>query len=232
MWSRCDPYPQCVVFRYDLATASATALPTLPAKVPYSPSVNQYGTVYYAQSSRGCGKSVAIMKQGLLGQPEVLASLPQGHDIDVSYAYAVPPAPPATAVTTHVFYDYVLCRKQTWDIYRVDDSASQLSAARLASDDHVLEELTGAAAGSPVDVPPVARLDLQARPLEDLRVEVAAVVDHDHDAARSAVARHARWRRRRRCPRRSRAIAWALTPRSAAPSSRSRWSSRPSSSYA
>ena len=122
VWSRCDPYPQCVVFRYDLATASATALPTLPAKVPYSASVNQFGTVYYAQSSRGCGKSVQIMKQGLLGQPEVLASLPQGHDIDVSYAYAVPPTPPATAVTTHVFYDYVLCKKQTWDIYRVDDT--------------------------------------------------------------------------------------------------------------
>ena len=122
VWARCDPYPQCVVFRYDLATASATALPTLPAKVPYSPSVNQYGTVYYLRSTRGCGKSVEIVKQALVGLPEVLASLPQGRDVDVSYAYAVPPVPPSTAVTTHVYYDYVLCRKQTWDIYRVDDS--------------------------------------------------------------------------------------------------------------
>jgi hypothetical protein len=123
VWARCDPYPQCIVFRYDLGTASATALATLPAKVVYSPSVNQYGTVYYARSTRGCGKSVEIVKQSLLGQPEVLTALPHGRDVDVTYAYTVPPVRPPTAVTTRVYYDYVLCSKQTWDIYRVDDSA-------------------------------------------------------------------------------------------------------------
>lgn len=121
VWGRCDPYPQCVVFRYDLTTATATALPTVPAKVPYSPSVNPYGTVYYLRSTRGCGKSVELVKQGLVGLPEVVAALPQGRDGEVTYAYTVPPDPPSETVTTRVYYDAVVCRRQTWNIYRVDD---------------------------------------------------------------------------------------------------------------
>ncbi len=87
MWARCDPYPQCAIYRYDLTTASATALATLPAKVVYSPSVNPYGTVYYVRSTRGCGKSVELVKQSLVGVPEVVASLPPGRDVDITYAY-------------------------------------------------------------------------------------------------------------------------------------------------
>ena len=120
VWARCDPYPQCVIYRYDLATATATALPTLPAKVAYSPSVNPYGTVYYLRSTKGCGKSVELVKQPLVGLPEVLASLPPGRDVDVTYAYTLPPDPPA-GPTTQIYYDSVNCTKQTWDIYRVDD---------------------------------------------------------------------------------------------------------------
>ncbi len=121
VWAKCNPYPQCVIFRYDLATASATAMPTVPNKVAYSPSVNPNGTVYYLQSTRGCGKSVQLVKQSLIGLPEVLASLPQGRDGDVTYAYTVPPDPPSETATTHVYFDRVVCRKQSWDIYRVDD---------------------------------------------------------------------------------------------------------------
>jgi hypothetical protein len=120
VWARCDPYPSCVVYRYDLTTASATALPTLPGKVVYSPSVNRYGTVYFIRSKRGCGKSVELVKQRLVGLPEVLAALPNGRDADVTYAYTVPPNP-LVAATTQIYYDSVLCRRQTWDIFRVDD---------------------------------------------------------------------------------------------------------------
>ncbi|MEK6275789.1 MAG: hypothetical protein AABM30_10670 [Actinomycetota bacterium] len=121
VWHKCNPYPQCVVYRYELTTATATALPTVPAKVVYSPSVNPYGTVYYLQSTRGCGKSVQLMKQRLVGLPEVLASLPPGRDGDVTYADTVPPDPPSETATTHVYFDRVVCRKQAWDIYRADD---------------------------------------------------------------------------------------------------------------
>ena len=121
VWGKCNPYPQCVVYRYELTTATATALPTLPAKVAYSPSVSPYGTVYYLQSSRGCGKGVQLMKQSLVGLPEVLASLPSSRDADVTYAYTVPPEPPSETTTTHVYFDRVVCRKQTWDVYRADD---------------------------------------------------------------------------------------------------------------
>jgi hypothetical protein len=121
VWGRCNPYPQCVIFRYDLSTATATALPTVPAKVPYSPSVNPYGTVYYLRSTRGCGKSVELVKQGTIGLPEVMTALPQGRDGEVTYAYTVPPEPPSESVTTRVYYDTVICRRQSWNIYRVDD---------------------------------------------------------------------------------------------------------------
>ena len=124
VWGRCNPYPQCTVFRYDLSTATATALPTIPDKVPYSPSVNPQGTVYYLRSIRGCGKSVELVKQRLVGLPEVVAALPQGRDGEVTYAYTLPPDPSSPDVTTQVYFDTVVCRRQTWNIYRVDDVES------------------------------------------------------------------------------------------------------------
>ena len=55
VWAKCNPYPRCQIFRYDLASASTTPVPATDGKVVYSPSVNEYGTVYYGQSNRGCG---------------------------------------------------------------------------------------------------------------------------------------------------------------------------------
>src|SRR5438046_1762842 len=49
----------------------------------------------------------------------------------------------------------------------------------LTRDEDVLEELARAPAGAAVHVAPVALLELEARPLEDGRVQVAAVVDDD-----------------------------------------------------
>ena len=99
-----------------------------------------------------------LVKQGLVGLPEVVTALPQGRDGEVTYAYTVPPEPPSETITTRVYYDTVVCR--TPDVehlprrrHRADAAAGPLSPG----DDHVLEELARAAAGSPVDVPPVAR---------------------------------------------------------------------------
>jgi hypothetical protein len=122
VWARCDPYPRCQIFRYDISTGSATALPVAAGKIPYAPAVNQYGTAYYIQSGKGCGKSVQLMKQGLVGPPEPLASLPQGRDVDVAYAHAVS-KPPGEIVTTRIYFDRVICGKRPkWDIYRIDDT--------------------------------------------------------------------------------------------------------------
>jgi len=122
VWARCNPYPHCQVVRYDVPTASATALPVAAGKIPYSPSVNEYGTVYYAQSNKGCGKSVQLMKQPIEGGPQVVASLPQRRDVDVTYAHHVITSPTEGVRTTRLYYDIVRCRTHRWDIYSVDDT--------------------------------------------------------------------------------------------------------------
>jgi hypothetical protein len=123
VWSRCDPYPRCRIFRYDVASGSATVLPVTAGQIPYAPSVNQFGTVYYAQRGPGCGNSVQLMKQRLFGPPQLLASLPRGRDVGASYAHAPSLKPPRELVTTHVYFDQRACGKQPrWDIYRIEDT--------------------------------------------------------------------------------------------------------------
>jgi hypothetical protein len=123
VWERCNPFPRCQLFRYDLATGSATALPVAAGKIPYAPSVNQHGTTYYMQSNKGCGKSVQLMKQGLVGSPVLLTSLPLGRDADVTYAHSATTKPPSELVRTRIYYDQVSCgKKRKWDIFRVDDT--------------------------------------------------------------------------------------------------------------
>jgi hypothetical protein len=121
VWTRCDPYPRCQITRYDLAIASATPLPVPTGKVAYSASVSAYGTAYYLRSNRGCGKSVELVRQPIAGAAEVMTAFPAGRDGDVTYADTVLPKPPAEAATTHVYFDRTVCRRKTWDIYRVDD---------------------------------------------------------------------------------------------------------------
>jgi hypothetical protein len=63
------------------------------------------------------------MKQPLIGPPELLATLPHGRDVGVSYAHAPISKPPSDLVTTHVYFDQRGCGKERrWDIYRVDDT--------------------------------------------------------------------------------------------------------------
>ena len=123
VWSRCAPFPQCRIFRYDIGSGSATALPVPAGQIPYAPSVNQFGTVYYAQRGSGCGNSVKLMKQQLFGVPELIASLPRGRDVGVSYAHSPALKPPRELVTTRIYFDQRTCGKQQrWDIYRIDDT--------------------------------------------------------------------------------------------------------------
>ena len=122
VWAKCNPYPRCQIYRYDLASASTIPLPVPAGKVVYSPSVNEYGTVYYGQSNKGCGKSVQLMKQPIAGGAEVISTLPQTKDLDVSYAHRLIAHPAGDLTTTRVYFDVVRCRTHRWDIYRADDT--------------------------------------------------------------------------------------------------------------
>jgi hypothetical protein len=123
VWSRCDPFPQCRIFRYDVGSGSATLLPVPPGQIPYAPSVNELGTVYYAQRGPGCGNSVKLMKQRLLDAPELLVTLPPGRDVGVTYAHIATVKPPRELVKTNVYFDQRTCGKQQrWDIYRIEDT--------------------------------------------------------------------------------------------------------------
>jgi hypothetical protein len=122
VWRRCNPHPRCQIFRYDLATASATAVSVPAGKIAYGPSVNQYGAVYYVQSGRGCGKSVQVIKQPVDGGPVLILSLSQGRDIGVTYAHTTVTKPPRDLITTRIHYDVFRCKTRRWDIYSVDDT--------------------------------------------------------------------------------------------------------------
>ena len=104
-----------------------------------------------------------------------------------------------------------------------------LRRLELATDEDRLEVLTCATAGSPIDVPLEAVDEHQPGALQDFGIEPTPVVDDDADGSPAA-------RRRLRPgqdggdPATYSSIAALLVPRAAAPSSRSRRSSSPSSS--
>jgi hypothetical protein len=120
VWLRCNPQPHCQIFRYDLSTASATALPVPAGRILYGPSVNDYGTVFYGQSRTGCGKSALLIKQPVDGPAETLTSLPEGLDVSVTYAHRIATRPPGNLVTTRIYYDVVRCKGRKRDIYSID----------------------------------------------------------------------------------------------------------------
>ena len=74
------------------------------------------------------------------------------------------------------------------------------ASSAKARDEHVFEVLAGATARAAVHVAAQARLELEARAVEDLGIEIAAVVDDDEHAARRARAPRPRSRAPRRCP--------------------------------
>jgi hypothetical protein len=120
VWMRCNPHPRCQILRHDILARNTTALAVPQGKVVYSPSVNANGTTYYIRSGRGCGKAVEIVKETVLGVAQTLAALPAGVDVDVTYANARPGRGPVQPFT-RVYYDRIVCRRETWDIFSIDD---------------------------------------------------------------------------------------------------------------
>ncbi|HEV8602208.1 MAG TPA: hypothetical protein VGQ68_02310 [Gaiellaceae bacterium] len=120
VWERCGTGRVCDVYRYDITLGTKKAVPSIPGKQDYAPSVTADGTVYYGRSGRGCGASVQLVKSPLTGAEEVLYSLPQGEDFATTYPVTVP-SPPSGLQTTSIYFDRIVCREEAWDIYRLDD---------------------------------------------------------------------------------------------------------------
>ena len=122
-WMRCNPHPRCRIVRYEITTRATVALPVPAGKVVYGPAVDASGTAYYARSGRGCGNGVELVKHPLGSSPQVLATLPRGEALKFPYAVLAraKPRPPLEPSIVQVYYDRVVCRRNTWDIYRVDD---------------------------------------------------------------------------------------------------------------
>jgi hypothetical protein len=120
VWGKCNPHPRCQVVRYDVATRTTTALAVPPGKVVYGPSVTALGTTYYGRSNVGCGKAVELVKEPLLGAPEVLVKLPAGEDLDVTSAI-VQIGQPADVTISRIYYDRIVCKRRAWDIFSVTD---------------------------------------------------------------------------------------------------------------
>jgi hypothetical protein len=120
VWAKCNPYPRCQIMRYDVGAATATRLVVPSGKVVYSPSVTTLGTTYYGRSNVGCGKAAELVKEPLVGFPEVLVKLPPGQDLDVTSAI-VEVGQPADVTISKVYYDRIVCKRRAWDIFAVTD---------------------------------------------------------------------------------------------------------------
>jgi hypothetical protein len=120
VWAKCNPYPKCQIFRYDIVARTSTPLAVPAGKVVYSPSVSVAGTTYYGRSNPGCGKAAELVKEPFGGTAQVLVSLPAGQDLDVTSAILQVESPTELPIT-RVYYDRVVCRRKAWDIFAVVD---------------------------------------------------------------------------------------------------------------
>ena len=112
VWTKCNP--RCRIVRHQLG-GGTTVLPT-GANV-YAPSVADLGTVFYARRAGGCGQSVQIVRHPQVGPPEVLASLPSGEDVSVTYTDS--PVTTELALPAWIYFDRFKCQGRRSDVYKV-----------------------------------------------------------------------------------------------------------------
>jgi hypothetical protein len=77
--------------------------------------VTSDGTVYFLRSLGGCGRSVTLVRQPLMGPRQTLATLPPGRDSFHTFALENGNG------TTTVLFDRVQCRTGGWDVLKVVD---------------------------------------------------------------------------------------------------------------
>lgn len=117
VWMKCVVSPRsCNVFRYDIGARKTTRIPN-HGYFLYGPSVTSTGTMYFGRSRRGCGSSVKLVRVTLDGKEQVLYSFSRKHDLLVTSAVELSPG------TVRVYFDRLTCRRNRFDIYRIDDSS-------------------------------------------------------------------------------------------------------------
>jgi hypothetical protein len=109
-YSRCGRRNPCDVFLYDILNDSRLAIPGASERYRYAASVAPDGTVYYAQSRSGCGRSVRIMRYVQGTDPAAIATLPKGKDVFKTYV-------DAGGGAQIVYYDRFDCERGGGDIF-------------------------------------------------------------------------------------------------------------------
>jgi hypothetical protein len=86
-WTRCPRPRRCSTNLYDVTTETQTTIPNPLDKSQFAASVTADGTVYYAESGTilcNDSKVVRFYRQPLIGERELLATLPPGRDTAVT----------------------------------------------------------------------------------------------------------------------------------------------------
>jgi hypothetical protein len=125
VWTKCNPDPQCRIVRSKLG-GSANVLPT--GTNVYAPSVSDLGTIFYARSGPGCGRNVQIIRHPEVGPAEVLASLPTGEDLRVTYTDS--PITTSVALPAWIYFDRFTCSGNRSDVLRVREGVIIHTRAR------------------------------------------------------------------------------------------------------
>jgi hypothetical protein len=111
-WTECSP-TDCRAWRYRISTATKTEVPS-SARLIYTSSIGQDGTVWYVQSGIGCGANVKIRRHEIGSAPTTWVDFPPGIDANINDV-------DDTVVTRRVYFSRVNCSNvNNWNLYRVD----------------------------------------------------------------------------------------------------------------
>jgi hypothetical protein len=102
VWSRCAPGQACDVVRYRISTDRAHTVANPLDVEQYAPSVDDHGTVYFANREGDCGGRVKLIRQRRGRGARELWRLPNGDDIGRTYVLARPRS-------NRVLFDHFAC---------------------------------------------------------------------------------------------------------------------------
>ena len=120
VWTKCRSQGACTVYRYDTASKLKSAIVPPAGRIHYAPSITPDGTVYLARSSPRCGAGAEIWRYPLTATPTKLFTLPEGYDVESSYALASK-STPIGVLRTSVYYGRQRCLGHRFDLYRFVD---------------------------------------------------------------------------------------------------------------